>query len=70
MPDFLTISRRSFAEARSIVIGFSHITLNPASRKAFAMSRCVELGVTMDTKSTRSSSGSAASFSTTSCQVR
>ena len=58
-PVFLTRASSSSASATLSVIGFSHITLNPASRHALAMGKCVWFGVQIATKSMRSSFDSA-----------
>ena len=67
---FFTSASSSSASATVSVIGFSHITLKPASRNAFAMGKCVWLGVQIETKSMRSSFGSASSPAIMSLYVR
>ena len=66
---FFTSAASSSASAAVIVIGFSHITLKPASRQAFAIGKWVKFGVQMATKSRRSAFGRAASVRTISCHV-
>jgi hypothetical protein len=62
-------SRQSVSASSSVVvIGLSHTTWNPASRKARAIAKCDAFGVTMLTKSMRCPSGRLRSASAISFQ--